>query len=107
MMGRAVMHGSAPALPLDLIAQAVPRLSRHDLEALTERLIERLDELDPDSDMEPDDEDTAVDDYGCDDADQGDLENDDAHPTACMLYGVDQRIVLSPSPFGLEERFRA
>lgn len=47
--------GGASALPLNAIAQAIPRLTRHDLEALTERLIERLDELDGDCDLEEDD----------------------------------------------------
>lgn len=45
--------GSAPALPLNLIAQAIRKLSRHDLEDLTERLIDRLDEIDGDPDLEP------------------------------------------------------
>ncbi|WP_066561008.1 hypothetical protein [Croceicoccus bisphenolivorans] len=45
----------ASALPLTLLAQAIPMLSRHDLEALTERLIDRLDEMDPDADLEDDD----------------------------------------------------
>lgn len=45
----------ASSLPLSLIAQAVPKLSRHDLEALTERLIERLDEIDGDPELEEDD----------------------------------------------------
>ncbi len=40
------------ALPLALIAQAIPKLSRHDLEHLTERLIDRLDEIDGDNDVE-------------------------------------------------------
>lgn len=35
--------------------QAIPMLSRHDLEALTERLIDRLDEVDGDADLEDDD----------------------------------------------------
>lgn len=47
--------GRAQALPLSLIAQAIPKLSRHDLEALTERLIDRLDEVDGDPDREEDD----------------------------------------------------
>ena len=42
-------------LPLDLIAQSLPRLSRHDLEALTERLIDALDFRDGDPDTEDDD----------------------------------------------------
>ena len=48
-------YGGASALPLSLIGQAIPRLSRNDLEALTERLIEALDTLDSDSDLEEDD----------------------------------------------------
>lgn len=47
--------GRAPALPLDLIAQVIPRLSRHDLAELAERLIERLDQQDGDPDLEDDD----------------------------------------------------
>lgn len=51
-----IIHtGRASALPLNLIAQAIPRLSRSDLEALTERLIDRLDEITPDPDAEDDD----------------------------------------------------
>lgn len=48
-------RGRAAAFPLSLIAQALPKLSRCDLEALTERLIDRLDELDGDPDLEDDD----------------------------------------------------
>ena len=36
-------HGGASALPLTLLAQAIPRLSRNDLERLAERLIDELD----------------------------------------------------------------
>lgn len=53
-----VMHNyaaSRPSLPLDLLAQAVPMLTRHELAALTERLIERLDLMDGDPDAEDDD----------------------------------------------------
>lgn len=42
---------SAP-LPIGLISQAIPKLTRHELEAVTERLIARLDELDGDCDLE-------------------------------------------------------
>lgn len=45
-------NGSSAALPLALIGQAIPMLSRHDLEALTERLIDRLDQVDGDPDIE-------------------------------------------------------
>lgn len=45
--------GGGQPLPFALISQAIARLSRHDLEALTESLIDRLDALDPDPDNEP------------------------------------------------------
>jgi len=50
-MGMIHLHPAAP-IPLNLIAQAVPRLTRHELAALTERLIDRLDEIDGDADAE-------------------------------------------------------
>lgn len=39
-------------LPLSLIAQAIPRLSRHDLAALADRMIDHLDQMDGDPDQE-------------------------------------------------------
>jgi hypothetical protein len=54
MASRAYTGGGQP-LPLALIAQAVPRLTRHELAALTERLIEALDAMDLDADLEEDD----------------------------------------------------
>lgn len=44
--------GGATALPLTLLAQAIPMLTRNDLEALTERLIDHLDTIDPDPEAE-------------------------------------------------------
>lgn len=41
-----IRTGRASALPLNLIAQAIPMLSRHELAAITERLIEYLDQQD-------------------------------------------------------------
>lgn len=49
------MATNPTALPLALLAQAIPMLSRNDLEVLTERLIDRLDQIDPDPDLEDDD----------------------------------------------------
>lgn len=49
-----IREGRKP-LPLHLIAQAVPMLTRCELAAITERLLERLDELDGDPDLEDDD----------------------------------------------------
>ena len=47
--------GSAPALPLNLLAQAIPMLTRAELASITERLIDRLDRIDGDPDDEDDD----------------------------------------------------
>lgn len=49
------MATNPTALHLALLAQAIPMLSRHELESLTERLIDRLDDLSPDPDLEDDD----------------------------------------------------
>ncbi|AKM06127.1 hypothetical protein [Pelagerythrobacter marensis] len=43
------------ALPLSLLSDAIPRLSRDALEGLVESLIDRLDEIDGDADFEDDD----------------------------------------------------
>lgn len=69
--------GSASALPLALIAQAIPRLSRHDLEALTERLIDYLDNQDGDPDSEDDDPDSSVEDGAFDPEEDRCLAGDD------------------------------
>ena len=55
MMATLPNSGEPSALPLSLLAQAVPMLSRHELASLTERLIDRLDEIDGDPDHEDDD----------------------------------------------------
>lgn len=55
-MGALLINWGRPSgLPLSMLSQAIPMLSRCDLEALTERLIERLDEIDGDPDLEEDD----------------------------------------------------
>lgn len=43
-------------LPIGLISQAISKLTRHELEAVTQRLLERLDEMDGDCDLEEDDD---------------------------------------------------
>lgn len=59
--------GGGQPPPIALIGQAIPMLTRHELEAVTERLLDALDTMDaPTEDMEPDDEDTAIDDGPCD-----------------------------------------
>lgn len=115
MASRAIETGRASAFPLNLIAQALPRLTRHELEAVTERLIEYLDTLDPDPDVEPNgdeldgslgeddfhpqnedwkaepgcpisDPDFAVDDQGCDDP----FEDREPEDRAVPIFGIDQ-----------------
>ena len=50
----AIDFGRASALPpLALLQQALPRLTRHELEGVVELLIDRLDEIEPDADFEP------------------------------------------------------
>ena len=61
-MASVLIAGRASALPLALLAQAIPMLFRHDLETLTERLIDTLDQIDGDPDSENDDPDSEDDD---------------------------------------------
>lgn len=61
MSRRQQIRGGATALPLSLISQAIPMLSRHELAALTERLIDRLDALDGDCDIEDNCDQEAID----------------------------------------------
>lgn len=77
MAALAIQSRRASALPLNLLAQAIPMLSRHELAAVTERLIEYLDHHDGDPDLEPDDEDSSVDDQACDEPWQ-DMEPEDS-----------------------------
>lgn len=50
-----ITTGGMRALPLSLLAQAIPMLSRHELEDVVERLIDRLDQIDGDPEAEDDD----------------------------------------------------
>lgn len=87
MMGKHHHPGSgSQPLPLALLAQAIPMLSRNDLEALTERLIDVLDDMDGDTEREDDDQDTSVEDEGCDDINDDREEEEGAVPD----YGIDQ-----------------
>jgi hypothetical protein len=54
-MGALQMHREGFGLPLRLLAQAIPMLTRHELASLTERLIDQLDAIDGDPDLEDDD----------------------------------------------------
>ncbi len=93
MIARQHSTGGPSGLPLALIAQAIPKLSRHDLEALTERLIDRLDEVDGDADLEDatDTEDDVLSPFvagfftgpGCPIADKPEDDNMDCDPSDC------------------------
>lgn len=80
----------ATELPLSLISQAVPLLTRHELTALTECLIERLDVLDGDCDIEDDDP-REEDDHSGTEIDAGEL--DEAEHLPAPDYGIDQRYI--------------
>lgn len=132
-MGAQLVQGGGRPLPIALIGQAVPKLTRHELEALTERLIIALDELDGDLDVEPNgderdgsaaeddygsscntgecaaagcpigDPDCAVDDQPCDE----DYDQEHDYRTAPpMIYGDDQRRVMANTQVGVTEQYR-
>lgn len=84
MSARQQIKEGRKALPLDLIAQAVPMLTRFELAAITERLIERLDELSGDPDLEDDDA----------DAEHDGAEEEQGY--ACAHYQIDQTIMTPP-----------
>jgi hypothetical protein len=71
MSARQQIREGRKALPLHLIAQAVPMLTRYELAAVTERLIERLDELDGDADLEDSHDQEAIDEREQDCSDSG------------------------------------
>lgn len=81
------------ALPLDLLAQSIPMLTRSDLEALTEHLIDALDRMDGDCDLEDGDDDDQCDDEGF---------GEGAYKTR-PKYGIDQTL----GPINEEEASRA
>ncbi|MXO63428.1 hypothetical protein [Qipengyuania oceanensis] len=101
-MVSAPLWGRASALPLDLIAQAIPKLSRHDLEALAERLIDHLDVSDaPSEDLEPEQDCCgAYDDRGSRFSIATRYEHGtaicDDHDMPCPDWGTDQRQVILP-----------
>lgn len=82
------------AAPLDLLLGSVPSLPRAILARLTARMIERLDELDGDPDLEPDYDDTSIDDGPCDtdtDREAGSWAEDQLEYGINHTYGDDDR----------------
>ena len=66
MSALSIRYGNSTTLPLDVLLSMIPSLPRAALSRLTERAIDRMDEMDGDADLEDDDpgEDEARDD-GC------------------------------------------
>lgn len=59
--------GAALTLPLDLILDTIPSLPRPLLSRMVQKMIDRLDQMDADSDLEPEDTDHSggEDDFCC------------------------------------------
>lgn len=55
MSALSIRYGSPTTLPLDVLLSMIPSLPRAALSRLTERAIDRMDELDGDTDLEDDD----------------------------------------------------
>ena len=109
MSRRQQVREGRKALPIALIGQAIRKLTRHELEAVTERLIERLDELSGCEDMEDDDPAGTDLDNGEDDGANGwtrllptpTYANDDHNQTVIAetnRYGFEKHIRLSDYP---------
>lgn len=75
-------------LPIGLISQAIPKLTRHELEAVTERLIERLDEMDGDCDVEDSHDQEAIDER-----------EEDYSDTGAGFWDIDQRFAVLDATF--------
>lgn len=61
MSARQNVREGRKRLPLDLIAQAIPMLSRNELAALADRLIDAIDSADGDCDLEDSYDQEAID----------------------------------------------
>lgn len=90
--------GGATALPAHIALSLIPSLPRPQLERLVQRLIDGLDSLDGDPDDEPEETDHA---RSEDDCLSAQLREPDTRTFPKPLYGIDQRMLLRPSPIGL------
>jgi hypothetical protein len=113
-MSAAAFRG-AERLPAHIALSLIPSLPRPALERLVQRLIDGLDDMDPDSDLEPDgDEEDGV--YGAEDefvmpggidigpgcpvSDPGEMDWRDMR--AVTHDGEDQTVIILPAPRGIE-----
>jgi len=76
------------ALPLNLIAQAIPMLTRSELAALADRLIDVLDEQDGDCDLEDSHDQEAIDER-----------EEDYSDTGAGYWDIDQRFAIMDAAF--------
>lgn len=111
-----MQKGAAATLPLDLILDAIPSLPRSLLARMVQRMIDRIDEMDGDTDVEAngdegdytgsEDDCDPVRSYGidmgagCPIADAGEASN--RTRLAPTLDGEDQCFVIVPAPRGIE-----
>ena len=116
MRAGVVQKGAAAKLPLDLILDAIPSLPRPLLARMVQRMIDRIDEMDGDTDVEANgdegDHSNSEDDCcpiwasgtelgaGCPYADAGEASN--RTRLAPTLDGEDQTCVIVPAPRGIE-----
>ena len=93
------------ALPLDLIAQAIPMLSRHELAALADRLIDAIDSADDDIDLEPEEDCCDAGDDGCGPIVRHGVvywgsDRDETRHLGKANYAEDQRIIILNAKYG-------
>lgn len=83
-----IRYDNPAAVPLDMLLSLIPSLPRHALDLLTQEMIDRLDALDGDPDLEPEDDIENDEHDGC--------EPDESRPEGIVLplpqYAVDQSI---------------
>jgi hypothetical protein len=111
----------ASRLPAEIALSLIPSLPRPALERLVQRLIDGLDDMDPDSDLEPNGDEldggTAEDDFihhgenwkqepGCPVSDPGGYAIGEGYDPRLLppptYDGEDQNIIILPAPKGIE-----
>ncbi|NML95457.1 hypothetical protein [Novosphingobium olei] len=104
MATRIYALGGPSGLPLAMLAQAIPMLSRHELESLTERLIDRLDEIDGDPDLEDDDPAGQMDEDEINTGQAIVYRHGIAYPGSGCLLSDDDCVELGPTPIYGEDQ---
>ena len=94
MTALSISFGPSTALPLDVLLSMIPSLPRAALDRLTERMIDRMDEIDGDADIEPNGDDldgAEIEDefYSWRDSDPGDPADAEDDTEDCYPAGDD------------------